>query len=58
MRYREGLCSYENIINQNDKELPRKLNSFWEELVLLDGSLLYYNEYSSNITNIFQNHEE
>ena len=57
MMFREGLYSKSKVCGGEDKN-TRLLNIFWKEIELLDGSVLYFNEFTGEISNIFLQSDE
>ncbi|KAL4454357.1 hypothetical protein ABPG74_012314 [Tetrahymena malaccensis] len=57
MLYKEKAITFEEAARPEIQERPRQLNEFWSELSLLDGSLMYFNEYSQSFSHRFQKSE-
>ncbi|EAS04211.2 SNF2 family amine-terminal protein (macronuclear) [Tetrahymena thermophila SB210] len=57
MLYKEKALTFEEAARPEIQERPRQLNEFWCELLFLDGSLMYFNEYSQSFSHRFQKSE-
>ncbi|KAL4500503.1 hypothetical protein ABPG72_003454 [Tetrahymena utriculariae] len=57
MLYKEKAITFEEAARPEIQERPRELNEFWCELLFLDGSLMYFNEYSQSFSHRFQKSE-
>jgi SNF2 family DNA or RNA helicase len=54
MLFREGFIKEDGLlINKINKE--RKLNPMWEEQLMMDGTLLYFNNFTGGLTTEFKN---